>query len=125
MSQSDLLKHKRISTLLRVDTQPPVFNSQTLLDFKQFQLVNTITNSKQLYNQSVNDNRTNVFNMELNVSGCETFIDCSGTDQRPNRVLNYFDGTPQVSPVPLNWRVINDLKYVKDQCILCRPKSPN
>lgn len=121
MSQSDLLKHKRISTLLRVDTQPPVFNPQTLLDFKQFQLVNTITNSKQLYNQSVNDNRTNVFNMELNVSGCETFIDCNGTDQRPNRVLNYFDGTPQVSPVPLNWKVKNDLKYVKDQCILCPP----
>ena len=42
MSQSDFLKRKRVSTLLKIDNQPKVFNHKTLLDYTQFQLENTI-----------------------------------------------------------------------------------
>jgi hypothetical protein len=47
MSQSDYLKYKRVSTQLKIDNntskQPRVFNSQDLLNYKQYSLENTIT----------------------------------------------------------------------------------
>ena len=43
-----------------------------------------------------------IFNIEQTTNGCPTFIDCSGTDQRPNRVRNKFVTNTRVpiTPVP-------------------------
>jgi hypothetical protein len=123
MSQSDLLKRKRISTILRIDSnkQPSVFNSQSLTDFTQYQLENTIESTNQLYNQSIPAGKMPIFNMMRNISSCPAFIVCSGTDARPNRVLNFDYDKPQVSNLPLNWHETNDLNNTKSICIQCPP----
>lgn len=121
MSQSDFLKRKRVSTLLKIDNQPKVFNHKTLLDYTQFQLENTILSTNQLYNQSIPAGKINVFSMEKNVVNCPSFIVCSGTDARPNRVLNFDYDIPLVTNLTLNWKETNALNKIREHCVQCPP----
>ena len=115
MSQSDYIKHKKTSTKLRIDNssvnnkEPPVFDSGHYTDFKQFYLENTINNTSPIFNYIVQDGRHLVFGMDKVVSTCPTFIDCSNTNLRPNRVpMSGSQFTP--TPRPLNWNELNTLK---------------
>jgi hypothetical protein len=104
MSQSDYLKSKRISTLLRIDNQkvngvtkqPAVFTSQDLQNYTQYALTNTIVNTKPTLNRLTPKLRQRVYDMDKAVSGCPSFIICKDTQQRNNRVLSsggYFGAT--------------------------------
>lgn len=110
MSQSDYLKSKRISTLLRIDNQkvnnvtkqPAVFTSQDLQDYTQYALMNTTVNTKPTLNRLTPKLRQRVYDMDKAVSGCPTFIICKDTQQRNNRVLSlggYFGATTANSTV--------------------------
>lgn len=111
MSQSDYIKYKRVANQLRVDTtleqQPAVFDSQRLLDYKQYALENTVVNTVPALNRLVPSGRQRVFNMDKVVDSCPTFPVCSGTNLRTNRrpMLDvYF--TPIPNP--------NDIKVMKN-----------
>jgi hypothetical protein len=118
MSQSDYLKYKKVSTQLKVDTnykQPPVFESQNYLNYKQYVLENTITSSKTIYNKIVPSGRQRVFDMDKVVSSCPTMIECKDTNQRTNRVpmsAVYYTPTPQ----PLNWSARKNASNQKTGC---------
>ena len=104
MSQSDYLKSKRISTLLRIDNQKvnnvtkqtAVFTSQDLQNYTQYALTNTTVNTKPTLNRLTPKLRQRVYDMDKAVSGCPSFIICKDTQQRNNRVLSlggYFGAT--------------------------------
>jgi len=88
MSQSDYLRYKKLSTELKKNhyDETPVFNTQDYTELKQYSLGNTLSNSKNCYNQLVPNGRKRIFDMEKKVSNCPTFIICNGTDARSNRV---------------------------------------
>jgi|TARA_Y100000361_G_scaffold118134_1_gene109435 hypothetical protein len=107
MSQSDYLKHKRVSTQLRIDNdttnQPAVFSSNILTHNQQYSLVNTIPNSKPTYNQLLPSGSQIVFDMETKVSNCPTFPVCNDTNLRTNRVPMTVRSDPSIpTPEPLN-----------------------
>ena len=104
MSQSDYLKSKRISNLLRIDNekvnnvtkQPAVFTSQDLQNYKQYALTNTIVNTKPTLNRLTPKLRQRVYDMDKAVSGCPSFIVCKDTQDRNNHVWSsagYFGAT--------------------------------
>ena len=121
MSQSDYLKYKRISTRLRVDNdttkQPPVFQSNTLSQYQQYALANSIINTKPRYNQLVPSGRQSVFGMDKVVSGCPTFIVCTNTNERTNRVPMTCRADPTVpTPEPLNIMERNEAVNLRNAC---------
>ena len=76
MSQSDYLKSKRISTLLRIDNQKvnnvtkqtAVFTSQDLQNYTQYALTNTTVNTKPTLNRLTPKLRQRVYDMDKAVS---------------------------------------------------------
>ena len=102
MSQSDYLKYKRVSTLLKIDNntskQPRVFNSQDLLNYKQYSLENSITTNNININRITPAGYKHIFGMDKKTINCPQFKVCRQTNQRTNRVpmsTVYFDPTPQ------------------------------
>lgn len=121
MSQSDYLKYKRISTRLRVDNdttkQPPIFQSNTLSQYQQYALANSITNTKPRYNLLVPSGRQMVFGMDKVVSGCPTFPVCTNTNLRTNRVPMTCRADPSVpTPEPLNIMDRNEAVNLRNSC---------
>jgi len=97
MSQSDYIKYKKVSTKLRVDNntakQPPVFEQGNYLDFKEYTLENTIVNTKPVFDRVTPTGQQVVFDIYRTVTNCPTFIDCSNTNLRTNRVPIPFKST--------------------------------
>jgi hypothetical protein len=104
MSQSDYLKSKRISNLLRIDNQkvngvtkqPAVFTSHDLQNYKQYALTNTIVNTNPTLNRLTPKLRQRVYDMDKAVSDCPSFIVCKDTQDRNNHVWSsagYFGAT--------------------------------
>ena len=89
MSQSDYIRRKRVANQLRTQTKlSPVLNAGQYIDYKEFSLENTIVSTAQDYNSFVPANVSIVFDMHIKTpANCPQFILCSGTNQRPNRVL--------------------------------------
>ena len=89
MSQGDYISYLKTSVRLkRPEKLPPVLNSNDYILFKQYSLENTIINTKISNSDLSMIGKQNVFGMQKNVDSCPIFIDCSGTNMRPNRVLN-------------------------------------
>tara|TARA_B100001093_G_scaffold136049_1_gene128572 strand:- start:9021 stop:9431 length:411 start_codon:yes stop_codon:yes gene_type:complete len=87
MSQGDYLRRKRVANMLRIDeSEHPVYDSSKFLQFKQFQLENEITTTSIDYSNITAPNNQMIFGMDRDVTNCPTFILCSGTSLRPNRV---------------------------------------
>jgi hypothetical protein len=114
MSQSDYIKFKKTATKLRIDNtsinnkEPAVFVSSDYTDFKQFNLENTINDTSPTFNYIVQDGRHLVFGMDKVVSSCPTFVVCSNTNIRANRVpMSASRFTP--TPPPLDWNSLNTL----------------
>jgi hypothetical protein len=114
MSQSDYIKYKKTSNKLRIDNtsinnkEPAVFVSSDYTDFKQFNLENTINDTSPTFNYIVQDGRHLVFGMDKVVSSCPTFVVCSNTNIRANRVpMSASRFTP--TPPPLDWNSLNTL----------------
>lgn len=119
MSQSDYLRRKRISNMLRIDiAEDPIYDSKKFLEFKQYQLENEITSSNINYNERiVPDGKQLIFNMERTVTNCPSFILCTNTSQRPNRVAH---SGRMCNDLPLNWRDKNDLSNAKKPWCKCQ-----
>ena len=99
MSQSDYLKHKRIATELKINELTPVLNSGDYTNYKQFSIENSIVNTKLQYEEIVPTGYKKIFGIVKKVSSCPTFITCTGTHARSNRVAMstvYF--TPKYVP---------------------------
>ena len=100
MSQGDYIHRKRIANQVATknripinrEDNPPVFSSQLRTELKQYDLVNTISNSKLRYNK-LNSPTTFSF-MEMNMQPpsekCKRYMLCNNdrynTTARPNTV---------------------------------------
>lgn len=87
MSQSDYLKFKKTSRLLKdqVDSDPVLAPSEYIAG-KDFNLETTVTNSKTTYNKLKPSDTQVVFGMERIINGnCPKFTLCTGTNTRANR----------------------------------------
>jgi hypothetical protein len=89
MSQGDYIRRKRVANQLKTQKKlSPVLNAGEYIDYKEFSLENTVVSTKTNYNNLVPSNVSVIFDMHTtSVSTCPQFILCSGTNQRPNRVL--------------------------------------
>jgi hypothetical protein len=119
MSQSDYIQRLKTSTKLagisktpiNVGDFPQVFSSQDYTGFYQYQLTNTIINTKTTPNELVAPDHKIIFNMEVSsVNNCPSFVVCNNTNTRENSKLNegaiMENGLPVVTPV---------LRYVKNR----------
>ena len=143
MSQSDYIQRKKTLTKLSgisktpidIGDFPQVFSSQDYTDFSQYQLSNTIINTKTTPNELVAPNHKIIFDMEvLNSTDCPSFTKCYNTNNRPNRKLNTGfirqNGMPNTRPVAKYSKKDSTLaKYVNNHScyrlmLLRTPESP-
>ena len=123
MSQSDYLKHKKMSHKLNIDhstNDPAVLDSQEYLNYRSYNLNNTIINTKTIDNKITPSGKQIIYGMEVSTTNCPTFIDCSNTQLRPNRVLNSagnLDGCVNRSFQPLNWWDKKNMKTTENICL--------
>lgn len=103
MSQSDYIRHKRISNeLLEQSKLFPVLNARQYTDYKEYSLENTIYSSNLTYSTIIPNNTPVVFGIQYsNANTCPPFKLCSGTDARPNRIPNYGTLVRPSSMLPL------------------------
>ena len=136
MSQSDYIKYKQVSTILKNDNGntnnkiPSVFACQDYIDYKQYSIEKTITNTKTIYNQLTPTGKQIIFDMEKTVTNCPNFIVDSNTNNRPNRVLTtpmYFTPVPQTIKQVKNagnlrtgCKCIVNSKYTNSNVCSCR-----
>lgn len=126
MSQSDYIKHLKLSTQLLLDAgknKLPVFDSSVYLDYKDYVLENTIVDTNITYSTLTPSGKQIVFGMERNVTNCPTTYECVNTNRRANRTplpSVYYTPTPQ----PLNWKEKKNAKWLKTPCD-CRLNSKN
>ncbi len=87
MSQSDYLKFKKTSRLLKDQADfDPVLLPSDYIAGKDFNLETTVQNTKQINNQLTPSGKQIVFGMERTTGGnCPTFLLCRGTNARVNR----------------------------------------
>lgn len=62
MSQSDYLRRKRVVTVLKNDSaENPVYNSKQFLDFKQYQVENSVISDNITYKRLSASGETKIF----------------------------------------------------------------
>jgi hypothetical protein len=117
MSQSDYIKFKKISLILKnnsptaINKLPPVLTNELYTSFITYNLETSVSNTKNAYNLLLPSGRKNVWDIEKNVSNCSPFIMCNNTNVRPNRVNNTFK-----SPMPIyKWKKTKS--YVTKTCL--------
>ena len=89
MSQSDYIKYKKVSNLMKIDTnnkQPPVITEDNYIMFKQYNLVNSIVDTKVKYNVLTPSGTQDVFGILRNPQNCPTMLFCRNTNLRSNRI---------------------------------------
>jgi hypothetical protein len=98
MSQSDYIKYKKTSVQLKdLSNHPPILVPSDYTSFLNYNLENTITNTKINYHQLIPSNTQIIFNMEKIPTNCPSFITCFGTQGRTNRQLKTPIGTPKIN----------------------------
>lgn len=117
MSQSDYLNRKRVATVLLDNKLPPILAQRDFLQYKQYSLENSITNTKLTFHKLPMVNRPIIFGMETTVCGtsascdsCGGFLVCKNTNQRPNRRPV---SAQRIQPIP---RAIYNKKQFYDIC---------
>ena len=112
MSQSDYLSYKKNKHQLKEQSKlPAVIDHTSYIKFMEYQLSNTIINTKPTLNQLSNSNR--FYSVPINHSNCPTFIECTNTNNRPNRVVSS-------NSTPLFGRVLlfkKEIPYTNKYCI--------
>ena len=117
MSQSDYLRRKRVANVLNLDaTEQPIMESSRLREFKQFQLENEITTTNIRYHRIVPASKQSILHMEKNVTNCPSFLVCTGTSQRLNRVPHK---GRLCNDMPLTWHERNDAINAKQLDCKC------
>lgn len=94
MSQSDYIKHKRLSSELReVAKLSPTLDAQQYTAYKEYSLENTVYSDKNVYYKFIPQGTQYVYGMEIrNAWNCTDMAFCRDTEWRSNRVLNTEDG---------------------------------
>jgi len=87
MSQSDYIKHLKLSRILNKQTDlNSVLDSAEYTLYKEYAITNTVINTSELYEKYSLPGITNVFNMPLrDVSNCPIFFECIDTNNREYR----------------------------------------
>ena len=90
MSQSDYIQRKRVASVLRMQSKlPSIIEAGQYINYKEFELENTIISNKLQYEKLIQPNLVNVFGMPtIHAQNCATFGLCSGTNNRVNRKLS-------------------------------------
>jgi len=93
MSQSDYIKRKKVSQVLRTDinTFPNVLNQKQYKQFAQYHLENTIKNKNLTPSQLLPAGKHRIFQIEKEeskIQNCPEFKVCENTHDRPYRKLN-------------------------------------
>lgn len=104
MSQSDYIKYKKTSTVLKeLKKFEPVLSNENYIHFKQYNAVNNIINTETLLNELKPNNMNIVFNMQIKTTNCPSYSQCNAliTNRIPMKDI-YF------TPKPMK-------KYVKQQ----------
>jgi hypothetical protein len=118
MSQSDYIKYKKTGVQLKtLSKQPSVLTPKTYTAYMNYNLENTIPNTKITYNRLIPANRQIVFGAERSVTSCPTFAVCGGTNTRANRrPLLAWQAHPTPRPKyvkdPMNYRAKYGMKCV-------------
>jgi len=87
MSQSDYIKYKRISTVLKSSRDlPPVLTEQNYVDYKQYAIENSIPDTKLIENTLIPSGSFLIFDVLKKTTNCPTFPVCKRTNTRVNRV---------------------------------------
>ena len=117
MSQSDYIQRKKISyqvasknrTPIDKGDNPPILSSQLLTLLKQYDLENTIVNTRPRFNQLVPSTtlRVREMNLQQPINICKTYRTCNGDAYNSNSlpttvaVKTFYDvglGKPFVNP---------------------------
>lgn len=87
MSQGDYIRYKRVATeLVEQRKFDPVLASRKYINYKEFNIENTVFNNTPTHDKLIPANTAVVFGMVRNKSAtCPSFILCRGTNARPNR----------------------------------------
>jgi hypothetical protein len=111
MSHSDYLKLKRDMRILKEQTDfTPVLKSSDYVLGKNYHLETTVPNLKPIYHRLTSSGNQMVFGMERTIGGsCPEFKLCSGTNARPNRVLNTDTSNTKFIMRPPNLSVPKDV----------------
>lgn len=118
MSQSDYIQRKKLSTRLSGISKTPlnksdfpkVLSSQDYTDFSEYEIANSVLNTKLTPNELVSPNHQIIFDMEvLNSNTCPSFVLCRNTNNRQNRVLN--PGFIKQNGMPLTVPMEKYVKY--------------
>lgn len=117
MSQSDYLTYKKNKHVLIEQTKlPSVLSHKAYLQYLNYQLVNTITNTKPMLNNLSFPESHSFFVVPINSSiqpnTCPAFIECKNTNSRPNRKNN--SCTQMFSWKPLPYQ--KDIPYCCTHC---------
>jgi hypothetical protein len=103
MSQSDLIRYKRLKTEIQGKKLSPILASQDYTNYKQFSYENKIINTKPIFHQLTPSGETIIFDMEsksyLTTDCSFNFPICQKCNDRTNRVLNKNVITPQNQPI--------------------------
>jgi len=87
MSQSDYIKYKRVSTVLKRSSElPPVLTEQNYLDYKQYAIWNSIPDTKLNENNLIPSGTFLIFDVLKKTTHCPTFPVCVDTNTRVNRI---------------------------------------
>ena len=121
MSSSDYTKLKKTGVLLNnLTNEPYVLDDSKYTDFMNYNLENTITNSKIVYNNLILPNHQIIFNMDRTVTNCPAFILCNQTQSRENRKnINDF----QIAPKPKSKYIKDRMLFSKAYKTLCKEKG--
>lgn len=87
MSQCDYIKRKRVAVELKMQSKlPSIIEAGKYINYKEFELENTITANKMKYEKILPSNSVNVFGMQINnPTNCASYELCAGTNSRINR----------------------------------------
>lgn len=121
MSQSDYIQYKKTGVQLRdLSNESSVLSQKIYNSFTNYNLENTIPNTKITYNQLIPINKQIVFGSEKTVKNCPTFILCSGTQARSNRkpILH-----TQATPKPTKKYIKEPINYRYRYRIKCKCKG--
>ena len=121
MSQSDYLKYKREATVLKTQTKlPAVLTEDMYAGFIGYSLENGVTNTVLTPNQLLLPTKRRVFSMEMKTSSCPTFIACTDTNTRPNKVL-HTQSVPTPHPIrPLYMKKVDSTVGNVENTDLCK-----
>lgn len=102
MSQSDYIKHKKASAVLKeVSKLSPVLSPNDYNEYVGYALDKQVSNTKINYSKLVQSGYKRKFSMDLpHTSSCPNFIICTDTNTRANRVpLSTVYYEPRVKPL--------------------------